>query len=165
MAVTTAPADATLEFLDTLLISGATIILDIDGTITADAKADISAGVARAIQSLTHRNAVYLFSNHEDDIRNQEVARRLGLPFLDTLHRKPSRKVIEAIPACHRDRPLVVIGDRFTTDGLFARRTGARFIKVGRVLSSSDRKFTKFAYFIDDCVAWILTKGRRLSFD
>jgi predicted HAD superfamily phosphohydrolase YqeG len=151
----TEPTDVPFEFLDTRLIIRSTIILDVDGTITADAKTEISAGVARAIQSLAGRNAVYLFSNHSDGVRNRALARDLGLEYIDTPHRKPSRKIIEAIPAHHRVQPMIVIGDKIMIDGLFARRIGAQFIKVGRILSPSDRTLTKVAYFLDDLVSWL----------
>ena len=155
-------ADSTLELLDTRLISESTIILDIDGTITPDSTTDVSCGILRAIQSLASRNVVYLFSNHRDNARNRSLARSLGLQYIDTPYRKPSRKIIEAIPACHRKKPIVVIGDKIAVDGLFAQRVRAQFIKVGRVLSASDRPSAKVAYFLDDLIAWFVARlGRR----
>jgi predicted HAD superfamily phosphohydrolase YqeG len=151
----TEPTGVPLEFLDTGLINSSTIILDVDGTITADGKTEISADALRVIQSLADRNAVYLFSNHSDVVRNRALARGLGLEYIDTPHRKPSRKIIEAIPVHHRVQPMIVIGDKITTDGLFARRIGAQFIKVGRVFSPNDRISAKVAYFLDDLVSWL----------
>ncbi len=151
----TEPTDVPLEFLDTGLINSSTIILDVDGTITADGKTEISADALRVIQSLSGQNAVYLFSNHSDGVRNRALARGLGLEYIDTPHRKPSRKIIDAIPVHHRVQPMIVIGDKITTDGLFARRIGARFVKVSRILSPSDRTSTKVAYFLDDLISWL----------
>lgn len=157
------PNAATFESLDTRSIIGSTVILDIDGTIAPDAKKEVSAAVVRAVESLAARNSVYLFSNHTDGARNRTLACRLGLEYLDTPHRKPSRKIIEAIPSRHRAQPIIVIGDKTTIDGLFARRIGAQFIRVGRVLAPSDQKWTKLAYFLDDLVTWIFARGEGLS--
>ncbi len=151
----TEPKDVPFEFLDTRRIIGSTIILDVDGTITADAKTEISAGVLAAIHSLALRNAVYLFSNHRDGVRNRALARSLGLEFINASQRKPSRKIIEAIPTHHRVQPIIVIGDKITTNGFFSRRIRAQFIKVGRKLSPSDPISTKAAYFLDDVISWL----------
>lgn len=91
-------------------------------------------------------------------MRSRSLARSLGIEYIDTLHRKPSRKVIEAMPAWRRVEPLGVIGDKITVDGLFARRIRAQFIKVGRVLSASDRRSAKLAYFLDDLIAWFVAR-------
>jgi predicted HAD superfamily phosphohydrolase YqeG len=157
------PATVPLEFLDTRLIIESTIILDVDGTITSDARAEISPGVLRAIQGLAGRNAVYLFSNHSDGVRNRALACGLGLKYIETPHRKPSRKIIEAIPAHHRVHPMIVIGDKITIDGLFALRIGAQFIKVSRILSPSDRTSAKVAYFLDDLLAWMAASWGKIT--
>jgi predicted HAD superfamily phosphohydrolase YqeG len=142
-----------LEFLDVPEINGSTIIVDIDGTMTADRRTEVAEGALAALRGLASRNAVYLFSNHGDSARNRAIARRSGLDCIETPHRKPSRKVFEAIPAQYRARPLIVIGDKVMIDGVFARRIGGRFIKVDRVVSPSDRKSVRLAYFIDDLIA------------
>ncbi len=134
-------------------LSGSTVILDIDGTITADAGAEISRATLNAIRALAARNAVYVFSNHRDISRNRAIGRTAGLPYLETNHRKPSRRIVDAIPIEHRNQPLVVIGDKITIDGLFAWRIGARFIKVGRIVSPSDRTSVRLSYMLDDFVS------------
>jgi len=162
-AVHAGPRGVPFEFLDTQPIIASTIILDIDGTITPDAKSEISPGVLGAIQSLANRNKVYLFSNHQNGVRNRALAQRLGLEYIDTPHRKPSRKVLGGMPMCHKTRPMIIIGDKILTDGLFASRIGARFIRVARVLSSSDPKLVRLAYFLDNMIAYLLTKLREIS--
>jgi predicted HAD superfamily phosphohydrolase YqeG len=142
-----------MELLDERQVSGSTVILDIDGTITADAKTQIPPRVQQAIRRLASRNAVYMFSNHRDGLRNRRIALSMGLRYLDTHHRKPSRRIVDAIPAEHRIQPLVVIGDKIVVDGLFAWRIGARFIKVDRVVSASDRRLVRLTYFLDDVIS------------
>jgi hypothetical protein len=44
----------------------------------------------------------------------------------------------------------VVIGDKDLTDGLLARRIGARFIKVLRKLDPADRLASRVANLIDN---------------
>lgn len=147
------PKTTTLEKLDIGDIDGATIILDIDGTITADGQVAFSEIVRSRIRELNSRNVVFVFSNHRDTTRNAAVAKELDCPLIGTVHRKPSRKVLDDLPPHHRYRPLVVIGDKILVDGLFARRVGARFIWVSRVESPSDRRVVKVSYLLDDLIA------------
>lgn len=147
------PKTTTLEKLDIGDIDGATVIIDIDGTITADGQVAFPETVLARIRELSSRNIVFVFSNHRDTARNAAVARKLECPLIGTAHRKPSRKVLDDLPPYHRYRPLVVIGDKILVDGLFARRVGARFIWVSRVKSASDRGVVKVSYLLDDLIA------------
>jgi predicted HAD superfamily phosphohydrolase YqeG len=52
---------------------------------------------------------------------------------------------------------MIVVGDKITIDGLFARRIGAQFIKVDRVVAASDRRSVKVAYLVDDMVSILAT--------
>jgi predicted HAD superfamily phosphohydrolase YqeG len=144
-----------LEALDVRGIHNATVILDIDGTITSDGQVFFPDNVFAKIRELASRNAVYVFSNHRNNTRNRIVASRVGCTLIETRHRKPSPNVLRGLPPDHRAQPLVVIGDKIIVDGLFARRIGARFIRVGRVRSTSDRTFVKATYLLDDLVAAI----------
>jgi predicted HAD superfamily phosphohydrolase YqeG len=146
---------ATLESLDVRDIKNATVIIDIDGTVTADGQTECSNGTLQVIRSLASQNTVYLFSNHRDSIRNRAVGRRVGVACIETPHRKPSRKVLASLPTAHRQRRMIVIGDKSVVDGLFAWRIGAHFIKVARVVSPEDRIITKAAYFLDDVISKI----------
>jgi predicted HAD superfamily phosphohydrolase YqeG len=74
-------------------------------------------------------------------------------PYIESNHRKPSRRVIDAIPVEHRNHPLVVIGDKIMIDGLFAWRIGARFVKVGRIVSPGDRRSVRWTYLLDDFIS------------
>jgi predicted HAD superfamily phosphohydrolase YqeG len=61
--------------------------------------------------------------------------------------RKPSIAAIAALE--RKSRALIVIGDKDLTDGLLARRVGARFIKVRRKLDPADRLSSRMANLID----------------
>jgi len=144
-----------LEALDLQGIHNTTVILDIDGTITGDGQVFFSDSVLAKIRELASRNVVYVFSNHRNNTRNRIVASRIGCALIETPHRKPSPNVLRGLPPHHRVQPLLVIGDKIIIDGLFARRIGARFIRVGRVRSTSDRSFVRMTYLLDDLVAAI----------
>jgi predicted HAD superfamily phosphohydrolase YqeG len=107
------------------------------------------------LRELASRNVVYVFSNHRNNTRNRIVACRVGCALIETPHRKPSPNVLRGLPPDHRVQPLLVIGDKIIIDGLFAQRIGARFIRVGRVRSPSDRSFVRMTYLLDDLVAAI----------
>jgi predicted HAD superfamily phosphohydrolase YqeG len=141
---------STLKALDVRGIKDATVIIDIDGTIAADRQVECSTEMLAVIRFLASRNAVYLLSNHRDSIRNRAVVRRTGLACIETPHRKPSRKVLDSLPAQHRGRPIVVIGDKAMIDGLFAWRIGARFIKVARIVSPADGSIVRLSCCLDD---------------
>jgi predicted HAD superfamily phosphohydrolase YqeG len=144
-----------LEALDVHGIQNTTVILDIDGTITGDGQVVFSDTVFAKIRELASRNVVYVFSNHRNNTRNRIVASRVGCPLIETAHRKPSPNVLLGLPADRRAQALVVIGDKIIVDGLFAWRIGARFIRVGRVRSTSDRRLVRATYLLDDLVAAI----------
>jgi predicted HAD superfamily phosphohydrolase YqeG len=142
-----------LEALDVRGIHNTTVILDIDGTITGDGQVFFSESVLAKIRELASCNVVYVFSNHRNNTRNRIVASRIGCTLIETPHRKPSPNVLRGLPPDHQAQALVVIGDKIIVDGLFARLIGARFIRVARVRSSSDRRFVRMTYILDDLVA------------
>jgi hypothetical protein len=69
--------------------------------------------------------------------------------------------VLRGLPPDHRAQPLVVIGDKIIVDGLFARRIRARFIRIGRVRSTADRRLVRATYLLDDLVAAIVAIWRK----
>ena len=144
-----------LEALDVRGLRDATVILDIDGTITGDGQVVFSDTVFAKIRELASRNVVYVFSNHPNNNRNRIVASRVGCALIETPHRKPNPKVLCGLPPDHRAQPLVVIGDKIMVDGLFAWRIGARFIRVRRVRSTLDRRSVRATYLLDDVVGAI----------
>mgnify|MGYP002813994512 CR=1 FL=1 len=72
----------------------------------------------------------------------------------DTDLRKPSKNILELVDESpFKDK--LVIGDKFLTDGLFAKNIGAEFTKVARIESENDRFYIKFLYWIDDLASKI----------
>jgi len=141
--------------LDFSAIAGSTILLDVDGTITLDGHAEIDGKVAAVISQLACRNWVYLCSNARDSGRLERFARSLGIEYLGSRHKKPSIKVSEALPPERREK-LVVIGDKMLTDGLFATRLGARFLKVEHLTAASDPLWIRCCYVMDTLAGKLL---------
>lgn len=146
------------ERVTDLSLNNRVIILDIDGTIVADNTLEIDPQIQNALNELQKTNVVYLSSNSRNHGRNEAIARNLGIPLLKPRIRKPSKQVFLALPREHR-HDLVVIGDKFLTDGLFAIRIHVPFIKVRR-RCGQDRWFITFLYQIDNiifhfCKTWV----------
>ncbi len=137
--------------LDFHSIKNTTVFLDIDGTISHDNKISVFDGIFKKIKDLKEKNTIYLCSNSRNHKRNRKIAEILDLQYIDSDLRKPSKKILELI-----DNPKtkkLVIGDKFLTDGLFAKNIHAEFIKVKRIESKSDSFYIKFLYWIDDLVS------------
>ncbi len=155
------PIRPMFEALDLHELRDTTVIVDIDGTITGDGLLAVSGGVVAKIRDLASRNKLYICSNHRDVTRNKIVASNVGCSLIETRHRKPNPRVLGGLPSGHLAQPVVVIGDKILVDGLLAWWIGARFIHVGRIRSSSERRLVKAAYFLDDVIAAIgATVGR-----
>ena len=137
--------------LDFTKWSGKTIILDIDGTITTDGSSDFDPLVLKKIQELSLNNSVFLFSNKKLVDRNNVVAKKLNIPLIYTPFKKPNKKVISRLPE-YLKRNLVVIGDKVTIDGLFAKNIQAEFVKVKRLTSKNDSLKTKLVYLLDNFI-------------
>lgn len=133
------------------------ILLDIDGTITQDDRQDVESEIIDRINELKKYNQIYLCSNSRNHDRNRAVASSCGLKYLDTDIRKPSKKILNLIDVIPFKKRLV-IGDKFLTDGLFAKRIKADFIKVKRITSKNDKLYIKFLYWIDDLVYQIVNR-------
>jgi predicted HAD superfamily phosphohydrolase YqeG len=146
------------EALDLHELRDTTVILDIDGTITGDGLLAVSGGVVAKVRELASRNKLYICSNRRDVTRNKIVASNVRCSLIETRHRKPNPRVLGGLPSGHLAQPVVVIGDKILVDGLLAWRIGARFIHVGRIRSTSERRLVNF---LDDVIAAIgATIGR-----
>jgi len=130
-------------------LKGYQIFLDIDGTLTDDNKVELSEATLRKIRELEANNQLYLCSNSRNHDRNRKVAELSGVKYIDTDLRKPSKKILELVGQSPFKEKLV-IGDKFLTDGLFAKNIGAEFTKVARIESKNDRLYIKILYWIDD---------------
>lgn len=136
------------EDLDTAEFAGAALIVDVDGTITHDGGATVSAERAAALQRLAAVAAsVTLVSNGSRE-RTRMIAEAHGVDFLDTPHRKPGRRALETFAGA--GSPLFVLGDKALTDGLFAANVGARFVPIARVRHDTDTRGTRAMYVADD---------------
>ena len=131
--------------------SNALVILDVDGTIVADCGRDAAAAVIRQVEALKAAgNEIRLCSNSRRGdyaARLERLAAQLEVGVCPVSFRKPSTLVISGLD--RNGRELVVIGDKDLTDGLLARRAGARFIKVRRKLDPADRLSSRMANLID----------------
>lgn len=136
------------EDLDVRTLQGYRVLLDVDGTLVADGGHSLDPRVFTCAQSLAHTNTVILHSNKRSNARLQTLAQAIGATPLLGVSRKPSMGILRHIP--DDARPLIVIGDKWITDGWFARRVGARFIRVRRKISSRDSTVARLAYAIDD---------------
>jgi len=135
--------------------SGCTIILDIDGTLTYDKGLVVDQEAKSKLLELKKNNLVYLFSNHRVGGRNQDLARDLDIKLLESQYKKPNKKIIESLPENQKGN-LVVIGDKFLVDGIFAKRIGAKFIKVKRIVHQDDEPLIKLLYLLDNIANFFL---------
>jgi predicted HAD superfamily phosphohydrolase YqeG len=135
-------------------LKGYQIFLDIDGTLVDDNEVELSEATMQKIRELEANNRLYLCSNSRNHERNRKVAELSGVKYLDTDLRKPSKKILELVDESPFKERLV-IGDKFLTDGLFAKNIGAEFTKVARIESGNDRLYIKFLYWIDDLASKI----------
>jgi len=131
-------------------ISGMTVILDIDGTLTCSSQKDVSQKVIKIIRLLEQKNSVYAFSNNYDGHRSREIAKSINVPYIKSPHKKPNKKVLNYIQGevCG----VIAIGDKYLTDGLFAQFIGAKYIKVNRYKCASDSMVDRLACILDDLV-------------
>jgi HAD superfamily phosphatase (TIGR01668 family) len=130
---------------------GALVALDVDGTIVADGEDSASPAVLAQVRALKAAgNEVQLCSNGRRSdyaARLDRLAAQLEIAVCPVRFRKPSIAAIAALE--RKGRALIVIGDKDLTDGLLARRVGARFIKVRRKLDPADRLSSRMANLID----------------
>ena len=142
--------DVYFHELDTSKIVDATVILDIDGTITCSSHTKIDEKVRQKIRCLEERNSVYVFSNNHNKERSRKIAHDLKLPYIASPHKKPNKKVLSFIEGytC----PVVVIGDKYLTDTLFAQFIDARHIRVRRYKCATDSFMDRIGCLFDDAV-------------
>jgi HAD superfamily phosphatase (TIGR01668 family) len=131
--------------------SGALVALDVDGTIVADSEDSVSPAVLAKVSAMKAAgNEIQLCSNSRRPdyaARLNRLAAQLEIAVCPVPFRKPSTSAVAALD--RRGRALIVIGDKDLTDGLLARRVGARFIKVRRKLDSADRLASRMANLFD----------------
>jgi predicted HAD superfamily phosphohydrolase YqeG len=136
--------------LDFSPLRGKTVVVDIDGTLVADGGETPEPEAAAALQNLARQSKVYLFSNKRNSARNLRISRALGVKLLPAAGRKPFSKIAENVYETKIDW---VIGDKVLTDGMWARKIGAKFIRVRRICSPDDGLAAKIACALDDLAA------------
>ena len=136
-------------------ITNSTILLDVDGTLLPDGADILSPLTLDVVRNLARENTVYLVSNGTNRERVERFARECGVSVAPrgVPAGKPRVRAAEGIP---RDKPLVVIGDKVLTDGLFARFLGAHFIMVESHRGGAESPLVKLWYVLDKAVSWFL---------
>jgi predicted HAD superfamily phosphohydrolase YqeG len=137
--------------IDASSLKDKTILIDIDGTLVADGEEAVGEKNAATINILSKHNALFLCSNKNLPLRNKALAEQLQVPFLDTPFNKPSKKILDSIDN-RQLKNLVVIGDKYITDEIFAQRIGAPFIRIKRLISGKESLKTKMIYLVDDFI-------------
>jgi decaprenyl-phosphate phosphoribosyltransferase len=128
-----------------------TLIIDVDGTLVADKKKEIDLKIIEKIKELARNNKVYLCSNSSKE-NAKNFAEMANVPIL--VGKKPFFiKIPEIIK---KTSGVIVLGDKYLTDGIFAKIIGGKFIKIKRIISNDDTFFIKASYFFDDIVYKIL---------
>ena len=133
------------------------VIVDIDGTLTDSDKSDMSQATIKKITALKKHNEIYICSNSPDQKRNKLVAKLVKAHFLQSPYKKPNPKIIDFIENT-KQKPIIVIGDQYWTDGRFAKYIDAKFIKVKRIKSPGNRPYVKLIHKFDDLMAKIFEK-------
>lgn len=136
--------------LDVSALRDSLVALDIDGTLGPHGCERLAQKVLQQIAILVlNGNLVRLVSNNADSERARRLATVLGVEAVESVYRKPNPRAFGNIPEPRLGWPIVVIGDKVLTDGLFAKRLGARFHKVEIVRSRSDPLAVRIHYAID----------------
>ncbi len=138
---------------------GRRIILDVDGVLMADGETTMPAYVQRILAPIIAHNEVVIVSNSPKRSRCRYVSETLGIPWINTHYRKPFPSILKKVHF-ETDAPLVVIGDKVLTDGLFAHFINAEFLMLERRTSVSDSFLMRLNYAIEDalyaCGRWLV---------
>lgn len=117
--------------IDVNMIKNKIVIIDIDGTLVCPSGSDPSDAVHEKVRELEGHNTVYAFSNNFNGTRSRAVADKLGLAYIESPFRKPNPKIINYIKK--GEQKLVMIGDKYLTDHLFAHFAKGEFIHVDHI--------------------------------
>ena len=142
--------------LDFKLITGKTVILDIDGTLVPDGEWKVEPKIFEQIITISKLKIIYLSTNKKLPDRNISLANSLGVKLLLNNYRKPDVRSVSEIPSEFL-KSVTVIGDKCITDGWLAARLGAQFIKVDRVRGKNESFLTKVIYWLDNLIYAIIS--------
>jgi len=134
-----------------------TILLDLDGTLAPDNERTVTRVVAVAVSDLAVSNRVVLLSNKKNHARNRQIAQDLSLDYLETHLRKPDPRLkrLLRVGGVNDFSNLIVVGDRYLTDGLMAKVLGAEFVKVRRLESSTKSRSSSLVDNLDDTAFFV----------
>lgn len=135
------------------------VVLDVDGCLVPDKGNILDSETVERVRFLTHnRNEIVIISNHKDHIRNKNIASSLGVRYLETELKKPDFRLVKNIKRLnHKNLPVVVIGDKYLTDGVLALILKSSFIRVRHLPNDiAESLITKVSYWIDDTVYKII---------
>lgn len=135
--------------IDVKHIEGVVILLDVDGTIATDSSSDLAQKTINNIQVLAQKNNLYFCSNKKNSERDLEITRKTGIHFINSQYKKPNKKVISNLNIGPNQK-ILVIGDKFLTDGLLAYNIGSKFIKVKNIQSKNKALVVHFFYYLDN---------------
>jgi len=132
-----------------------TILLDIDGVLLSEAENKIAPEIIKRIDKLKQDNDVLIVSNTIFKKRCIYVSLELKIQLVSSPYKKPSAKILPFIKR-DKSKPLIMIGDKFLTDGIFAKRIKAEPILIKRRIHKKDNPIITFTYKIDDFVYYLL---------
>jgi len=131
------------------------ILLDVDGTLVEDSSHEVEVGVVKMVDELKLNNVVYLCTNSMDKDRNSVIEEKLSLKIVNLMHKKPNKRILQELSVKHGEidpSKIIVIGDKYLTDGVFAKNIGAKFIKVERITAGYEKIHIKLFNIFDDLV-------------
>ncbi|OGJ46960.1 hypothetical protein A2272_00525 [Candidatus Peregrinibacteria bacterium RIFOXYA12_FULL_33_12] len=128
------------------------ILLDIDGTLTYDNETIFSQKIIDKILEFKKFNTIYLCSNSNNFTRIKKIENILKLDLINSKYRKPNKEIIRSIPI---GKKIIVIGDKFLTDYIFATKIKADVILVKRLINGNEKLFIKITNKIDDFIYFI----------
>lgn len=141
--------------LDLQILRDATVILDIDGTIAYDKGIRVLEEEQKKLMELKQvAKKIILISNGTHD-RTLEMAGTEGVLAHLSAFKKPSRKIWQALEEEGHYNPkenVVVVGDKFVTDGLFALGARVPFIHVRSVQEEKSAFYHRVVFYIDDLI-------------
>lgn len=124
------------------------VLLDIDGTIAED-KSDVvdveNENKLRELISVTEK--IILVSNGEEE-RTKRISTKYSIEYFYSSNKKPHK---ESIPKLETSE-VVLVGDKFLTDGLAAIQNRIPFIHVKSLHGKNESFKNKFIYLLDDFI-------------
>lgn len=139
---------------DLIPFQSGTLLLDVDHTLLPPSVLNLQEKTKEQVLRIKDMGiTVFLLSNGGRHERNRALAQELGVQYVASRYKKPSKKVVDGITL---RQPVFVIGDKILTDGLFALRINTPFLQVKRHTSSTDSFFDRLACIIDDVLSYLL---------